>query len=94
NQSQLLARTVAADAGLPLETGVLVRIRETEPQMYLRREARLVNLIGAFDCRRSLAGKRVLLVDDVMTTGATMAACAEALREAGAARVYGLVFAR
>ncbi|MCD7895988.1 MAG: ComF family protein [Planctomycetaceae bacterium] len=94
NQSALLARAVAADAGLPLDDGAIVRIRETVPQIHLQRETRLVNLVGAFASRRSLAGKRVLLVDDVMTTGATMAACAEALRDGGARAVYGLVFAR
>ncbi len=94
NQSAMLARFVAKDAGLPVDDRVIVRIRETVPQIHLQREKRLINLIGAFTGRKSVAGKRILLVDDVMTTGATMAACVEALREAGAAKVYGVVFAR
>ena len=71
----------------------LVRIRKTRPQVELTPEQRAKNLVGAFRCEESLAGKRVLLVDDVFTTGATANECAKAMKEAGAAWVGVLVFA-
>ena len=71
----------------------LVRIRRTKPQVKLSPEERLKNLSGAFKCPESLIGKRILLVDDVFTTGATASECARALKEAGASWVGVLVFA-
>lgn len=80
---------------LPKEKWVrhLVRIRKTEPQVNLSPEQRAVNLVGAFRCDKDLVGQRVLLVDDVFTTGATARECAKALKDAGAAWVGVLVFA-
>ena len=71
----------------------LVRIRRTPPQVKLTPEQRSKNLVGAFKCPTDIVGKRVLLVDDVFTTGATAAECARALKEAGASWVGVLVFA-
>lgn len=71
----------------------LVRIRKTRPQVELTPEQRAKNLAGAFRCNEDLVGKRVLLIDDVFTTGATAAECAKALKAAGAAWVGVLVFA-
>lgn len=93
NQSEIAARTVAAALGLPLDRSLLLRVRPTPPQAGLGAEARATNLRDAF----AVAGRppeRVLLVDDVTTTGATMQAAAEALRRAGAAVVYALALAR
>lgn len=77
---------------------MLLRLRNTVPQSSLRREARLANMRGAFlvDPLRAaeLAGRRVVLVDDVMTSGATVFAAAEALRSAGAAHITAVVLAR
>ncbi len=71
----------------------LVRIRRTSPQVKLTPEQRSKNLVGAFKCPTDIIGKRVLLVDDVFTTGATAAECARALKDAGASWVGVLVFA-
>lgn len=97
NQSALLAERLAALSGkrsLPL---VLERAKATPPQVGLDGEARRKNLKGAFQVKpeqlSNVAGKRLLLVDDVLTTGATAEACAIALKNAGAARVDVLTFA-
>ena len=97
NQSFLLAREVSRRLGLPLAAGALVRHRDTPPQARaMEADARRRNMIGAFDCRPgAVAGRRVLLVDDVTTTGATLDACARVLlAEGGASSVWALTFAR
>jgi len=96
NQSALLARELARLDGLPLAERGLSRRRDTPPQARsVDAEARRRNVAGAFaaDGRR-VEGRRVLLIDDVMTTGATLDACAQALRQGGAASVWALTFAR
>ncbi|HSQ65288.1 MAG TPA: ComF family protein [Polyangiaceae bacterium] len=95
NQSTLLARPVARALGVPLFVRALERTRPTPRQAELDRAARLRNVAGAFRARPRprLEGLRVLLVDDVRTTGATERACAQALREAGCREVHSLVLA-
>jgi ComF family protein len=95
NQSALLGAEVASELRAPLDTRSLTRVRHTAQQIRLDRGARLANVADAFrvtSCRR-LEGCRVVLVDDVVTTGATVAACARALRDAGVASVHALVVA-
>jgi len=98
NQSAELARRVARLAGLPFAPNLLVRARATRPQIGLSGTARRRNVAGAFrladGAAAQLAEKVVVLVDDVMTTGATVEACARALNSAGAREVRVLSLAR
>ncbi|MBI4199092.1 MAG: ComF family protein [Chloroflexi bacterium] len=94
NQAELLARELGRCVALPVAATALQRLRATPPQVSATREERLRNVQGAFRARSSFQGMRVMLVDDVCTTGATLDACAVALREAGASAVWAAVFAR
>lgn len=98
NQSALLAQRLSRLTGVPADCFVLKRVRRTASQVGLSTEQRKKNVRGAFKvdpARKSvLAGKRVVLVDDVITTGATVEACARVLRRAKAARIDVLALAR
>jgi ComF family protein len=98
NQSALLARAVARRCGLPVVPDLLVRRRATPSQGRLSPSARRRNVRGAFALRPSrrdsIAGRRVLLIDDVLTTGAPVCACARVLLRAGAGAVDVLTLAR
>lgn len=95
NQSREIARLLSARRALPIRQEALQRVRRTVPQMELSRGERVENIRGAFAARPEVvAGRSVLLVDDIMTTGATLEECARTLAAAGAARVDALVLAR
>lgn len=96
NQSGLLGREVARALGLPFDGRALRRVRGSPPQARTATpEERRQNVDGAFrgDAART-AGRRILLIDDVATTGATLNACARALKDAGAREVWCLTWAR
>jgi ComF family protein len=94
DQAQLLAHRAAAALGLPFAHDALTRTRATRRQVGQTELEREQNVRGAFAAGRRLDGARVLLVDDVVTTGATARAAAQALRDAGAARVEVVAVAR
>lgn len=93
NQSALLAREISRRWNVPVRHAVR-RTRATPPQAGLTNAKRRLNVSGVFQAETRLDGMRVLLVDDVLTTGATAAACARALKRAGASRVAVLALAR
>lgn len=95
NQSELLSREIGRRSNIPVKND-LRRVRFTAAQAGLTNAKRRLNVSGVFRSKKknSLAGKRVLLVDDVMTTGASAAACARALKLAGAKHVTLLTLAR
>ncbi len=96
NQAVLLGRVLSHHLSLPMLTNALIRTRPTEPQIELSAAERRENVKGAFTVNRPhrIAGKRVLLLDDVMTTGSTMDECAKELKKAGAAVVIAATIAR
>jgi len=96
NQSLLLAERVSRARRLPLSYDNLIRTRDTPPQTELTRAVRLNNVRRAFAVQRpeEVAGKRILVIDDVFTTGATVDECAKTLRRAGATDVYVCTLAR
>jgi len=94
NQSQLIAAQLTRWLPVPVLDQHVIRHRDTVPQTSLVREARWRNVIGAFTCLHNMSGARVLLVDDVAATGATLEAAARALRRRGAAWVGAVVAAR
>lgn len=95
NQAALLARPIARALGVPLGARVLERIRDTPRQAALDRASRFVNVVAAFRCVAPavVVDRRILLVDDVRTTGATMAECRAALEHAGARSIFPYVLA-
>ncbi len=98
NQSATLADHVARTSGVAVAHAALTRVKATAHQVGLSRSARAGNVQGAFkvapQARAEVAGRRLVLIDDVLTSGATSEACARALLRAGAAQVDVLVFAR
>jgi ComF family protein len=98
NQSAMLAGAVSAATGVPIAAGALKRVKATAQQVGLTRSERAANVQGAFrvppEGKAAVVGRRLVLVDDVLTSGATVEGCARALLRAGAANVDVLVFAR
>ena len=98
NQSALLAKALEKQCQRPVMYDLLKRTKNRPPQASLTRKERLKNLSGAFQVsekyKPQLKGRSVILIDDVMTTGATLNACAKQLKKAGAGRIFCLTLAR
>lgn len=95
NQASLLAQELGKLTGLPVVDDMLIRVQDSVPQARTKSAMeRRNNVQGVFACPKSLEGKQILLIDDVCTTGATLDACAIALKAAGAGSVWGLTVAR
>jgi ComF family protein len=97
NQSAMLAQAVGAMTSVPVDCFLLARVKPTRAQVGLTAAQRRKNVAGAFRvtaAKGTFRGKRVVVIDDVITTGATAAACARVLKRAGAARVDILALAR
>ncbi len=96
NQSEEIGHLLGQALNVPLISGNLVKIKKTRPQMKLSASQREENLRGAFDIKKpqQIAGKKVFLIDDVYTTGSTMAECAKTLKEAGTKQVWGIAITR
>jgi ComF family protein len=96
NQSLLLADRIGRHLNIPVSCSALIRIAPAPPQTTLTRKERLINLRGAFAVPRPqpIAGTRILLIDDVFTTGTTVNACAKTLRKAGSGHVFVLTLGR
>lgn len=95
NQASLLAKPVALSYALPYQPGALRKKHDTLSQVGLSLEERQRNVAGSFEANPAdVAGRSVLIVDDVSTSGATLNACAESLLNSGAAAVYAITLAR
>ncbi len=93
NQSELIAKYAAEYIGLKMRADILERVRATDKQSKLIRTERVLNVKNAFKCSEDISGMKILLFDDICTTGNTLAACASALKQAGAAKICALTFA-
>ncbi len=95
NQSQLLARHAGYSLGIEVKEA-LIRTRRTDAQVNLGSEERAINVVGAFAVQQAIpvAGLSIVLIDDVITTGSTLSACADALIDAGATTVKAASLAR
>ncbi len=95
NQAELLAKEIGRRLSLPVAPHGLARVKHSDPQARAAsREERRANVEDAFLAKASFLGQRVLLVDDVCTTGATLESCAASMLQAGAARVWGVTLAK
>lgn len=93
NPPAIIASKISHFLKIPFRTDVLKRVLKTQYQKNKSFEERLENVNGAFLCKKDLSGKKIILVDDVLTTGATLNECAKTLKSANAEKVFGLTIA-
>ena len=97
NQSELLAKELSKALNIEYVPSILGRIKATKPQFELKKEERIKNILGAFRVnskfQNSLKGKRIILVDDIATSGATIRECGKILKQSGADNVLGVTLA-
>ncbi|MFQ6049963.1 MAG: ComF family protein [Candidatus Paceibacterales bacterium] len=96
NQAEEIAKVISKFLEIPLINNALKKERETLPQVELTEEERKENILGTFSCQNQekIQGRKILLVDDVYTTGSTMEECARVLKESGAKEIIGIVVTR
>jgi competence protein ComFC len=96
NQSEEIAKELSGRLGIPLFSDALLKIKSTAPQTELAKEERLENIRGVFSVENAekIKNKKILLVDDVYTTGSTMEECSRILKDSGAKEVWGVAAAR
>jgi len=94
NQAEEIARNLSTNLQIPLHNNILTKNKETSFQSNLSKEEREKNLLNSFSCNKQIINKKILLVDDIYTTGSTMEECSKVLKKAGATRVIGITIAR
>lgn len=94
NQAEIMAEQVSLKTGIPLNMGLLEKVKKTKKQADLSHDERLTNLNGAFEVRKRAAGRKFLLIDDVSTTMSTVNEISQALKKAGADKIFVAVLAR
>lgn len=96
NQASEIGKELSKNLKVPLFDNVLIKIKQTLAQVELKKEQREKNIKGVFNCQKPelIKNKKILLVDDILTTGSTMEECARVLKTAGAKQVWGVVVAR
>ncbi|OQX00966.1 hypothetical protein BWK69_00315 [Candidatus Parcubacteria bacterium A4] len=96
NQAEKIGEKLSEALQIPMESNILKKTKEASPQIELSRTERAINVKGCFEMEKGTdaKNKRILLVDDIFTTGATMNECARILKEAGAKKIIGIVIAR
>jgi ComF family protein len=95
NQAELLSKPISRVSGIPYVSDAIIKCFPTKSQVGLSESERMLNVLNAFKSNSDIVmGKTVLVVDDVVTTGATIDACSAALKDAGASKVYGISLAR
>lgn len=94
NQAALLAKPFAEQFGVNYREDILLKIKDTKRQSRLPSSERFTNVRGAFSASSDAAGKKIIIVDDIFTTGSTLAECAQTLKDAGAANIVGVTLTK